>query len=261
MKKRSFLNFDRPPLVDMIIEERAVDIESHIRTGMSDGADAFGIHMEWLKPEFRNEQTLKGLFSYLAGKPLYLTDYRSGLNEGGRLTDEQRIEELKMAVGCGATLIDLTADMFAPDPFEFTKDPTAVDRQRKAIDEFHALGAEVLMSSHIMQYRSAEEVLEIALEQQRRGADIAKIVTYSGSEEELFANFDTTRLLKRELKIPFLFLTNGPYCKLHRTLGPYWGVCMWLCVDAYTEHSSRLQPLLRSLVSVVRNFDANPNLI
>ena len=256
MKKPTFLDFDRPLITDMIIEEKPADIENHLCAGEQEGADAFGIEIEWLRREYRTEEVFRNMFQYLSGKPLYVTNYRNGFNEG--MSEEARMDELKLALKCGATLVDLTGDTFAPTKYELTRDPAAVDRQRKLIDEFHALGGEVLMSTHVLEYRSPEEVLDIALEQQKRGVDIAKIVTFSGNEEEMYANMDTVRLLKRELKIPFLFLSGGPYCRMHRVLGPYYGVCMWLCVDAYTEHSSRTQPLLRSLVQIVRNVDLSP---
>ncbi len=258
MSKPSFLGATSPFLVDMIMARRPVEIEGHIRTGIQEGADAFGLQMEELMPEYRNEKALRSLFSYLADRPLYLTNYRSGCNQD-RLDDGQRMDELKVAIRCGATLVDLTADTFAPASFELTRDAAAIDRQRKVIDEFHDLGGEVLMSSHVLEFRRPEEVLEIALEQQRRGADIVKIVTFSGSEGELESNFDALRLLRHELSVPFLFLSNGPFCRLHRTLGPYFGSCMWLCVDEYTELSSRNQPLLRSMAAVVRNLDHKPN--
>lgn len=110
-------------------------------------------------------------------------------------------------------MVDVPGDLFAPDPFELTRDARAIERQRRTIDEFHALGVEVVMSSHVCKFLPEAEVVELALEHQRRGADIAKFVTYSGSEAELDANFQTIRALKREPRVPFLFLSNGPYCK------------------------------------------------
>lgn len=246
----------RPPIVDMIIEERPLDVERRIRSGIQHGADAFGIQMEWLKPEFRSEASLREIFAYLADSPLYITNYRGGWNE--KMSDEARMDELKTAVRAGARLVDFTADLFAPDKYEFARDASAADRQRRLADEFHSLGAQVLISSHVMEFRPCDEVVEIALEQQRRGADVAKIVTNSDTEDELWANLETTRVLKRELKIPFLFLSNGPWCKLHRMVGPYLGCCMWLCVDCYGEHSSLNQPTLGAVRAVVDSFDAAP---
>ena len=58
----------------------------------------------------------------------------------------------------------------------------------KLIDDLHERGAEVLMSSHILKYTPAERVLEIALEHQRRGADICKIVTGAETMEQQIEN-------------------------------------------------------------------------
>lgn len=247
----------RPPLVDMVLAKTIEEMVFHIRTGISEGADAFGIQLDWLSPALRTEANLREAFAYLGDRPLYVTNYRK--NFSSEMDDAARTSELELAVRCGATLVDVPGDLFAPDPFELTHEPNAVDRQRRVIDAFHAKGAEVLMSSHVGKFLPESQVIELALEHQRRGADIAKFVTYSGSEEELDANFQTIRALKRELRIPFLFLSNGPYCKKHRVLGPYFGVCMWLCTDAYEGQAFFDQPLLRTLASVVRKCDISPN--
>ena len=44
------------------------------------------------------------------------------------------------------------------------------------------------MSSHVLKFIKTDEVLEIAREQRRRGADIAKIVTAADTESELLEN-------------------------------------------------------------------------
>ena len=62
-KKLSFLNFDRPPLVDMIIVETPTQAVNNIRNAIYDGADAFGMQMERLRPEFRTEEILKKLIT------------------------------------------------------------------------------------------------------------------------------------------------------------------------------------------------------
>ena len=109
------------------------------------------------------------------------------------------------------------------------------------------------MSSHTYAFRSAERVLEIALEQQKRGADIVKIVTGADSMEQQLENLRITELLKRELKIPFLFLSVGE-CRLHRRIGPMLGSCMWLCVQEHDELSTPAQPLLRNVKAIRDNF-------
>ena len=132
---------------------------------------------------------------------------------------------------CGAALIDVRSDMFCRTDDEVTRDFYAVEKQKKLISEIHKLGAEVLMSTHIFEYRTPENILEIAKLQQQRGADIAKIVTEANSEKELTDAFKTNILLKTELNIPHLFLCNGTHCNRHRLLAPFMGTSFFLCVE------------------------------
>ena len=118
------------------------------------------------------------------------------------------------------------------------------------IDEVHKRGGEVLMSSHVKKFRSPERVLEIALEQQRRGTDIVKIVTGADTQEEELKNLEICHLLKKELKVPFLFLSAGKYNYLHRTIGPALGVCMWLCFREYDETTYAGPPLLSNVLKI-----------
>ena len=74
-----------------------------------------------------------------------------------------------------------------------------IQKQIKLINTIHQKGAEVLMSSHISKYTPAERVLEVALEQKRRGADIIKIVTRADNMQQQLENLRITDLLKRKL--------------------------------------------------------------
>jgi 3-dehydroquinate dehydratase len=141
-------------------------------------------------------------------------------------------------------------DTYSPAPEELTTDQKAIKKQMEYIDKVHKLGGEVLMSSHVHQFRSPERVLEIALEQQRRGADIVKIVTGASTQQEELVNLDICRLLKQELKVPFLFLSGGQYSYLHRTVGPALGVCMWLCFREYDETTYAGPPLLANVLKI-----------
>ena len=102
------------------------------------------------------------------------------------------------------------------------------------------------MSSHVLKFTHAERVLEIAREHQRRGADICKIVTGASTMEEQIENLRIVRLLKAELKIPFLFLAGGE-SRILRRIGGALGRCMSLCVYEYDELATKLQPLLRDM--------------
>ena len=144
----------------------------------------------------------------------------------------------------GATLCDVMGDIFCKHPEELTDNPEAIEKQMKYIDKLHEKGVEVLMSSHVLKFTPAERVLEIALEQKRRGADVIKIVTGATTMEEQIENLRITNLLKNELGAPFLFLSGGE-CSVHRRLGMKLGCAMCLCVYEHYLGSTSTQPLLK----------------
>ena len=109
------------------------------------------------------------------------------------------------------------------------------------------------MSSHVCRFISAEEVLDIALRQQSRGADIVKIVTGAETIEEQLENLRITALLKKELKVPFLFLSGGQ-CNIHRRIGPELGCCMYLCSLDDSVDPKPIQPMLRKVKAIRDNF-------
>ena len=143
----------------------------------------------------------------------------------------------------GADLCDVMTDYFDPQSGEFTEDPEAVAKQIALIDQLHRRGAQVLMSTHIHKFTPAERVLQIALEQQRRGADVVKIVTGAENMEQQLENMRIALVLREQLQVPFLFLAGGE-CSLLRRLGWKLGCCMTLCVYEHDALSTFSQPLL-----------------
>ncbi len=255
--KPTFLNHEKPLLTSMIQVRTPNEFISLARTSMFDGADALGFQIEQFSKEFRTEENYKNMFYFADDKPVYVTCYRGGLNEG--MTDDELADTLLLCGKSGGTLMDIMGDYFDKSPDEITRNPSAVDKQKKLIDKMHDNGLEVLMSSHTMRFMGHDEVLSVVSEHQKRGADIAKIVTASNTEEEMLENLKTASLLKKELDIPYLFLSVGPYCKIHRNLGPMLGCCMWLTVPEYNELATKDQPLLRATRQYVDNFDYKPH--
>lgn len=253
--KLDFLNNYRPTVTVMIQSETAANAINTIRNAVYEGADAFGLQICRLAPEER--KCLKEIYSSSAGRPFYITNYRYGYNKG--LSDEECMKGLLDGLKLGGTLGDVMGDTFDKSPDELAKKPLAIDRQKKIIEDIHNMGKEVLMSSHLYRYAKAEEVLEIAYEHQRRGADISKIVTAANSEEEEAENIRITSLLKKELKIPFLFLSGGTHYKVHRLVSPMLGSSMSLCVWQYDELATSLQPPLRFVRFVADNMDYTPD--
>lgn len=252
MNKRTFLNSDKPLLTCMVQADTPDRIKELIDASLPEGAEAFGMQFCKLKAEYRNGETYKELFTY-TDLPIYVTNYRGHISNVGK-SDDMLAEELVEIAECGATLCDLMGDYFDACEGELTMNEEAVKKQMKLINELHKCGAEVLMSSHVMKFTPAERVLEIALEHERRGADICKIVTGASNMAEQIENLRIITLLKEHLRIPFLFLSGGE-CHIMRRIGGTLGNCMSLCVHEHDRYATPKQPLLRHIKAIRDNLD------
>jgi len=244
MSKRTFLNCEKPLLVCMVQADNPARIKELIDRSLPEGAEAFGMQFCKRKEEYRNEKVYRELFAY-TDKPIYVTNYRRHGENAGKSDDVLAAELLELAE-CGATLCDVMGDFFDPCEGELSMDEAAIQKQKALIDALHERGAEVLMSSHVLEFTPAERVLEIAREHERRGADICKIVTGAENMAQQIENLRIITLLKENLKIPFLFLTGGE-CHISRRLGGTLGNCMSLCVHEYDELATPSQPLLADM--------------
>lgn len=244
----AFAKESRPTIVGMLKSSKIADLLKEIELVYAEGVDAFGLQIEMLDVSERNAENYKKLFAAMKGKPAYVTNYIR-CNALTELTDEELVDELILAVECGAKLIDLRSDTFDRQPTEHTTNPEAVKKQIEVIKRIKSMGAEVLMSAHVLKFIEKNEVLKIALDQQERGADIAKIVVEANSEEELCEVFETSLLLKKELKIPALFLCNGTHNLKHRTFGPVLSDGLFLAVENSNEHPA--QPTIEKVKTIL----------
>ena len=247
--KKTFLNHSNPMLTVMLQCNTPETAIGRIRNANCLGADAYGLQVETLMPEFQNPDTYKKIFTEMQGRPCYVTNYRYAFNQN--LTDDELADGIISLAENGATLCDVMGDLFCKHPEELTDNDEAIQKQIQLIERLHSLDAEVLMSSHLYKFAPAEKVLEIAFEQKRRGADIIKIVTAANTMEQQIENLRITNLLKQELGAPFLFLSGG-VSSLHRRLGIKLGCTMALCVYEHDALSTASQPLL-SIMKIVRD--------
>jgi len=238
---REFFRSDKAVLTVMLQCDTPEMAIRKIRNAIPHGAEAFGLQAESLLPEHQNEEVFRRLFEQMQGRPVYATNYRTANNRGK--TDEELTQGLLTLADCGATLCDVMGDLYCKHPEELTDDPEAIEKQMVLIEKLHEKGAQVLMSSHVMKFIPAERVLEIALEQQRRGADVIKIVTGADTMEQQLENLRITHLLRQHLEKPYLFLSSGQ-CTLLRRLGWRMGCSMILCVYEHDHLSTVNQPLL-----------------
>ena len=248
--KPTFLKYEKPLLTTMVQARTPERIKELMDKSAPEGAEAFGMQLERMNPEYKNKETYKELFEY-TDKPIYVTNYRYANNEG-KSDDVLALELLDLA-DYGATLCDVMGDLYDKQDDELARDEDAIAKQKDLIKKLHSKGAEVLMSSHVMKYTPAQRVLEIALEHQRRGADICKIVTGADTMEEQIENLKIVNMLKQNLDIPFLFLCGGE-CEILRRIGGKLGCCMYLGVYEYDDLATPQQPLLKNLKAIRDNM-------
>lgn len=249
MIKPSFINMPKP-IVTCIMSERTVeDVIATIKNGEYEGAPAFAVQLEPLGTENLTDENLKRIVQ-ATKRPVMLLHYRP---QGCMLNEEERVELLLRCAKCGAAAIDFTADTFDPSPLEFSEKETVIERQLQAIEKAHAVGAEVVMSSHIYEPRSCEQVLDQMKSVEKRGVDFAKIVTVADTEEEFLEAVKTTLVLRKEMKIPFIHLCGGKFGLAHRFLSPKLGNSMTFCVSRYTECFTTIQPHLKNMLAVLEN--------
>lgn len=235
-------NFEGKSVLTVILQCETPEVAiGRIRNALCNGAEAFGIQVESLKREYQNEETYKRIISEANGLPTYFTNYRIDKNVGK--TDDELAEELFTMAKSGASLCDIMGDMFDAQEEQMTYNENAINKQRELINRIHGVGSQVLMSSHVMKFIPAEQVLEIANEHIRRGADISKIVVSAANIEEEIENLRITNLLKQQLNAPFLFLSQGEN-SIHRRLGARLGCSITLCVYEHDHLSTIAQPLL-----------------
>jgi len=248
-----FTKFDKPLVFTTVKGDDADAFICMMNELREQGTEGFLLRLEYLLPENRTEETFRKLVAAADGLPIYATDYRR-FDKYANEDDECKARALLAAARAGMDLLDVPGHMFTDETFELTQDAQAIARQRELIDEIHALGKKVLMSTHVDTFLTQEEVLAIAKAQQDRGADVLKIVTMSHTAKELTDNLETTRVLGEQMTSSVLFLSSGEYCRLHRVVGPYLGCCMWLATFDVSR-KGKDQPLLTELKPLLERYN------
>ena len=126
--KRSFFENDKALLTVMVQADNPDRIKELIDKSVPEGAEAFGMQFEQLKPEYRTKEVYRDLFTYTKDKPVYITNYRHTTNEGK--SDEVLAKELIEFAECGADLCDVMGDYFDRQPDEVAVDKTAIEKQK-----------------------------------------------------------------------------------------------------------------------------------
>lgn len=243
----------KPMLTCVISDETPDACIATVRNAIYDGADAFMLDMCKLALEYHNEADLSRIFDYCGDRPVIVMHYRSPLRQ--HLTDQDLVDSLLMAIRAGASMCDIMGDMFNRSPLELSTDPESFEKQCRVVEQVHALGGEVLMSSHTWVPMTVEHITAHAKALQARGADMIKIAQIATNEEEAMEAFRSTARLKHELDVPYLHVCMGQYGKAHRQISPIFGSSMALCIQQYTERSHKDQALLWATKQVLDNLD------
>ena len=225
------------------------ELIAQIRQADYDGADGIAIDLAQLRPEFRNVDSLRSVIAAAGIMPVMFYFYRNDPMKQYQ-TDEERQQLLLAAVDAGAHIVDVMGDLYCPSPRECTHDETAIARQMELIETIHAKGSQVVMSSHMSEFLTTDEVLAQLREFARRGADVVKLVQTVNSDEQLATAIRTTMVLRRELDRPFIHLCNGTHSRLHRFLGPELGVSICFAVSRFDLRWPMTQPTVTAMKTV-----------
>lgn len=234
-------------------------------------ATGIELHLSALEPEYRNVESLREIIAASALPVLALNYAKTYEHEVIAFTEEERVALMLTAVEAGAAGIDMQGYTFdadskhhfraehAPDgcsfahlkPKEVVFDPAVIDRQCALIEQLHAVGAEVLLSTHPGVVMNTEQVVELALFLEQRKPDIIKIVTKCSTEEELAEAFRTMIVLKKELRTKVQFHCSGKMGRLSRIVNPLLGGQIIFCCDGYTPSSLMEMPDLQTVCTIV----------
>jgi len=250
----SFLNRPHPVITGIMAGQTPQELIAEAKNAEFDGAQGIAITLADLKPEFRNPQALKSIIDAV-NLPFMFFFYRDDRWQG--LDDDARQKVLLAAAEAGASMIDVMGDLYDPSPMGITRNPAAIDKQKRLIDRIHGKGADVVISSHMSCARTVEQVIEHMQELESRGPEVVKIVTTVDTEDELAEALRTTMALKRELKTPFIHLCNGRLSRPHRFFGPALGVSIAFAVHHYEPRYGMTQPTIRAMKAVLDNLHWN----
>lgn len=242
----------RVPLVVSIGNKNEFDNVRTIRNALYDGADGFLIHTECLSDEYRTDESLKRTFEATEDRPILVLAYRHG-RDGE--TEEDREKFLIHCLELGADSIDVMSDFYDPSPDQYTKNPEAIKKQEELIAKVHAMGKAVMMSTHTERMLTLEETLEMALEHQRRGADIVKMVLMPDDYGIVPEALKICQEVSQALDVPYLFILGKKYGRATRLTAPLFGSCMVLCAGDYHYCTNTDKPHIRSAKAVFDNMD------
>lgn len=267
--KQKLSQLAAPALAGVVRGKNVRGAMAEIMNCMYDGATMIDLHLSCL--EATDVESLKNIITSTKLPVLALNYNNTYTWESADFSEEERAESLLRAVEAGAAGVDMQGYTFhlpsksnfcGEDRYSFTKgnpkeivtDEAIISKQCELIDKVHAMGAEVLLSCHPGIPMNSTQVVELAQFLEKRNPDIIKIVTKAETEEDLAECIRAMLLLKKEVKTPVSYHTNGSAGTLSRIINPLLGGKIAFCVDHYNEASTMEQIDLRTAASIVENM-------
>ncbi|MBQ8510442.1 MAG: type I 3-dehydroquinate dehydratase [Clostridia bacterium] len=268
--KKTFAYQKKPFVVGVLRGTSALANMATMKNGEYEGADAFDLHINWMPEKDRTDESFKKLFSFTKRPVLALFYTEQTPFNNPAPGWEERFEVQMRAIDCGAAGVDIQAHYFDDDsksslacsnlsfvsanPAEISLRPEIIERQKDLIERVHAKGAEVLLSSHVGVELTCEQAVDLALEMEKRGPDIVKIVSPCNSELQLGEVLKTIVTLRQELHTPFVYIGGGEKGKLSRIFGAALGNCLCFAVSRYDETHAFVQPPIRTAKSILEEI-------
>lgn len=267
--KQKLSQLAAPALAGVVKEKNVLGAIAEIKNCMYDGATMIDLHMSCL--ENTDVESLKSIIGS-SKLPVLALNYNSTYEwTDAGYTEDLRVESFLRAVEAGAAGVDMQGYTFhlpsksnfcGEDRYSFTKgnpkeivtDEAIISKQCELIDKVHAMGAEVLLSCHPGIVMNCEQVVELALFLEKRNPDIIKIVTKAENKDDLAESIKTMMMLKKEIKTPISYHTNGKAGMISRIINPLLGGQIAFCVDRYNEGSTMEQIDLKTAAAVVENM-------
>jgi len=276
-----FTELPRPFIIGVISDG---DVDHCIRTiklSEFDGADGFQLELHNFKDFPPSKAEMKDVISS-ALKPIWTTNRRQRI--GKPMSEEGRIRLELDSLDAGAVCIDMEMDTFDPwalwdesrrdeewpllhdipvdskdFPHECSFNAEAIRKQKGVIEQVHAVGAEVLLSCHILIRARAEGILKIGKEMENRGADLVKIVVRNDDFYDLCDTLRANVLLKDNMKVPFKLMSQGEPSKLGRILFPMFGSAWAFCQQDVRPGGFEYRPLISTEKFILQHVDWRPN--
>ena len=230
------------------------------------GATAFDVRLEELnKRNLFSEENIERITHSVQIPTM-------GILYDGSLTQQERLNKLKIAVQAGCSVIDLQGFMFyegdnranqtieninywesrgfdmsfvSSSPTETIIDPIAISKQKDYIEQIHSLGGEVLLSSHNQAIFTKEQAISYAKFIADRGVDVIKLVAYGETKDDILACIEANKVMENYIDCKFsMHLNSDGNMRITRLVCPlFYGAFLSFCYE-YQTHVSMMHELM-----------------